>query len=82
VAEALDEVFFDDGSVSLQEAKTIGSGAALDGYALDIRAVAHCDKREAVGGRKLNAIRPECGLESDFVMLTGKWVFIQAEAKC
>jgi hypothetical protein len=35
VAEALDEVFLNNGGVSLQEAKTIGSGTALDGDALD-----------------------------------------------
>ena len=77
----MDEVFLDDSGVSLQETKTVGSGTALDGDALDIRAVADCDEREAIGGRKLNALRPECGLESDFVMLAGEWVFIQAEAE-
>ena len=81
VAEALDEIFLDDGSVSLQEAKTIGSGTALECDALDIRVVADCDEREAIGGRKLDALRPECGVESDFVMLAGEWVFIQAEAE-
>ena len=81
MAQALDEVFLDDGAISLQEAQAVGSGAALDDYALDIRTVAHCDKREAVAGRELNAIRPECGLEGDFVMLAGERVFIQAEAK-
>lgn len=59
VAEALDEVFLDDGSISLQQAEAIGSGAALDGYALDIRTVADCDEREAVGGRELNALGSE-----------------------
>jgi hypothetical protein len=59
VAEALDEVFLDDSSVALQEAETIGSGTALECDALDIRAVADCDEREAVGGRELNALRPE-----------------------
>lgn len=82
MAETSDEVFFDDGSVSLQEAKTVGIRTALDGDALDICTMADCDKREAVGGRKLNALRPECGMESDFFMLAGKRVFIQAEAKC
>ena len=77
----MDEVFLDDGSVSLQEAKSIGSGTALDGDALDIRAVADCDEREAIGGRELNARRPECGMESDFVMLAGERVFIQPEAE-
>jgi hypothetical protein len=81
VAEALDEVFRDGSCVSLQETKTVGSGTALDGDALDIRAVADCDERKAIGGRKLNALWPECGLESDFVMLAGEWVFIQAEAE-
>jgi hypothetical protein len=81
VAEALNEVFLDDSCVSLQETKTIGRGTALDGDALDIRAVADCYEREAIGGRKLNALRPECGLESDFVMLAGEWVFIQAKAE-
>ena len=81
VAEALDEVFLDDGCISLEEAKTIGSGTALDGDALDVRVVADCDEREAIGGRKLNALWPECGLESDFIMLAGEWVFIQAEAE-
>ena len=77
----MDEVFLDDGSISLQQAEAIGSRAALDGYALDIRAVAHCNEWEPIGGRELNAIRPECGLESDFVMLAGERVFIQAEAE-
>ena len=77
----MDEIFLDDSCVSLQETKAAGSGTALDGDALDIRAVAHCDERKPIGGRKLNALRPECGLESDFVMLAGEWVFIQAEAE-
>ena len=77
----MDEVFLDDSCISLQEAKAVGSGTALDGDALDIRVVADCDEREAIGGRKLDALRPECGLESDFVMLAGEWVFIQAEAE-
>ena len=81
VAEALDEVFLNDGGVSLQEAKTIWSETALDGDALDIRAVADGDEREAIGARELHALRPECGLESDFVMFAGKWVFIHAEAE-
>jgi hypothetical protein len=59
VAEALDEVFLDDGSISLQQAETIGSGAALECDALDIRAVADCDEREAVASRELNPLRPE-----------------------
>ena len=77
----MDEVFLDDGGVSLQEAKAVGSGTALDGDALDIRAMADCDERETIGGRKLNALWPEGGLESDFVMLAGERVFIQAEAE-
>ena len=81
VAEALDEVFLNDGSISLQEAKTIGSGTALDGDALDIRAVADGDEREAVGGRELHALRPEYGLERDFVMFAGERVFIHAKAE-
>lgn len=81
MTQTLDEVFLDDGSVALQEAQAIGSGTALNYYALDIRAVAHCDKWESIGSCELNAIRPECGLESDFVMLAGEWVFIQAEAE-
>ena len=77
----MDEIFLNDGAVSLKEAKTIWSGTALDGDALDIRAVADGDEREAVGARELHALRPECGLESDFVMPAGEWVFIQAEAE-
>ena len=76
VAESLDEVFLDYGSISLQQAEAIGSGTALDGYALDIRAVADCDEREAVGGGELNTLSPECGLESGFIMLAGERIFI------
>ena len=77
----MDEVFLDDGSIALQKAEAVGGGTALDGYALDIRAVAHCDEREPIGGGELNALRPECGLESGFVMLASERVFIQAEAE-
>ena len=77
----MDEVFLNNGGVSLQEAQAIGSGTALDGDALDIRTVADGDEREAVGAHELHALRPECGLERDFVMFAGEWVFIQAEAE-
>jgi hypothetical protein len=59
VTQALDEVFLDDDSIALQEAKAVRGETALDGDALDIRAVAHCDEREAVGRRELNTLRPE-----------------------
>ena len=77
----MDEVFLDDGSISLQQAQAIGCETALDCDALDIRAVADCDEWEPIGGGELNTLRPECGLESDFIMLASEWVFIQAKAK-
>jgi len=80
VAEALDEVFLNNGGVSLQEAKTIGSGTALDGDALDIRTVADCDEREAVGAHELHALRPECGLERDFLVLAREGIFVETES--
>ena len=81
MAEALDEVFFDNGAVALQEAEAVGSGAALDGDALDIRAEADRNEREAIGCRQSNALGSACGLECDFVMLAGQGIFLESKSE-
>jgi hypothetical protein len=81
MAEALDEVFFDDGAVALEKAEAVGGGATLDGHALDIRAEAHGDEREAVGCRESNALESASGLDSDLVMLAGERIFLESKSE-
>ena len=77
----MDEVFFDDGTVALEEAEAVGGGATLDGQALDIRAEAHGHEREAVSCRESNALESASGLDSDLLMLAGERIFLESKSE-